>query len=66
MNLDQPTLVQFETVRKQNGFIPPEGSNSFYTIGQGRINLSTIRGSMDDCRFDLFTDAGNVYTGAGN
>lgn len=66
MNLDQPTLVQFETVRKQNGFIPPEGSNSFYTIGQGRINLSTIRGSIDDCRFDLFTDGGNVYTGAGN
>lgn len=66
MNLDQPTLIQFEEVRKKNEFIPPEGSNSFYNIGKGRINISTIRGSIDDYRFDLYTDRGSVYTGHGN
>lgn len=66
MNLDQPTLIQFEAERKKNSFVPPAGSNSFYTIGTGRINLSTIRSDRDDYRFDLFTDKGNVFTGAGN
>lgn len=66
MNLDQPTLIQFESERKKNSFVPPAGSNSFYTIGAGRINLSTIRSDRDDYRFDLFTDKGNVFTGAGN
>lgn len=66
MVLDKPTLMQFEEERKKNNFIPPEGSNSFYNIGDGRINISTIRGAVDDCRFDLFTDKGKIYTGIGN
>lgn len=66
MDINQPTLVQFETVRKQQNLIPPNESNSFYTIGQGRINLFTIRSDPDNYRFDLLTDNGNIYTGAGN
>ena len=48
MNLNQPTLIQFENERNQNNFIPPAGSNSFYTIGNGRINLKSIRDDKDD------------------
>lgn len=66
MNLNQPTLIQFEEERKKNNFIPPEGSNSFYDIGSGRINISTIRANVADYRFDLFTDKGEIFTGAGN
>lgn len=66
MGLDQPTLIQFEAARKQQGFIPPQGSNSFYNIGPGKINLSTLRSDPLDYRFDLFTHQGRVYTGAGN
>lgn len=66
MNLDQPTLMQFEAERKKHGFIPPESSNSFYNIGSGRINISTIRSDPEDYKFDLYTDKGTVYTGAGN
>lgn len=65
MNLDQPSLIQFETVRKENKFIPPEGSNSFYKIGEGRINIDTLRADTDDYRFDLYTDSGRIYTGIG-
>lgn len=66
MNLNQPTLIQFETERKKNNFIPPEGSNSFYNIGQGRINISVIRENTENCRFDLYTDQGSIYTGIGD
>lgn len=66
MNIDQGTLVQFEAARKQNSIIPPEGSNSFYDVGSGRINILTIREDPEDYRFDLYTDKGKVYTGAGN
>lgn len=65
MNLKQPTLVQFEAERRQNNVIPPEGSNSFYTIGNGQINLLTKRSDPEDPRFDLFTNSGSMYTGAG-
>lgn len=66
MNLNQPTLIQFENERNQNNFIPPAGSNSFYTIGNGRINLKSIKDDKDDYRFDLFTDRGHVYVGPGS
>ena len=62
----QPTLVQFEEIRKQQDLIPPSGSNSFFPVGQGRINLFCIRDNIDDYRFDLFTDQEKIYTGAGN
>lgn len=66
MNLNQQTLVQFETERSKNNFIPPLGSNSFYDIGQGRINILTLRDDPEDYRFDILTDKGNVFTGTGN
>lgn len=66
MNLNQPTLIQFENERNKNRFIPPAGSNSFYNIGNGKINLSVIRDVVDNYLFDLFTDEGHVYTGAGS
>ncbi len=66
MNLNQPTLMQFENIRKQNKFIPPEKSNSFYNIGNGMINLFCKRSDPEDCRFDLFTKEGHIYTGVGN
>lgn len=65
MNLNQPSLVQFEAERKANEYIPPLGSNSFYNIGTGRINILTKRDDPNDYRFDLFTDAGTIFTGAG-
>ncbi|MCM1223057.1 MAG: hypothetical protein NC548_52255 [Lachnospiraceae bacterium] len=66
MNLNQPNLVQFENIRKLSNTIPPEGSNSFYAIGNGRINLLTIRADQSDPRFDLIIHQGDVNTGAGN
>ena len=65
MNLNQPTLVQFESERKANGYIPPLSSNSFHTIGDGEINLFTVRNDPNDYRFDLYTESGTVYVGAG-
>lgn len=62
MNLTQPTLVNFERERRKNNYIPPLGSNSFYNIGGGTINLLT----KPDGRFDLFTDSGIVTTGNGS
>lgn len=66
MNLDQPTLIQFETNRKQNNFIPPAGSNSFYNIGSGRINLLTKNDDIKNYQFDISTNSGQIYTGIGN
>lgn len=66
MNLNQPTLIQFETERKNNNVIPPKGSNSFYTIGDGEINLLVERDDPDDYRFNLYTNKGHVYTGIGD
>lgn len=66
INLNQPTLTLFEINRKQNNVIPPKGSNSFYNIGEGIINLFTIRDNPDNYRFDLYTDRNTVYTGVGN
>lgn len=66
MNLNQPTLVQFENIRKLSNTIPPEGSNSFYVIGGGRINLATIRANPEDPRFDITIQQGNVHTGDGS
>lgn len=66
MNLDQPTLIQFETNRKQNNFIPPAGSNSFYNIGSGRINLLTKNDDTKNYQFDISTNSGQIYTGIGN
>lgn len=66
MDLNQPTLIQFESARKQLNHIPPQGSNSFYNIGTGQINLLTKRSDPENTRFELFTNKGQIYTGAGN
>ena len=66
MNLNQSSLVMFEAERKKYNFIPPEGSNSFYNIGDGQINLECKRSNPDDYRFNLFTNKGIIYTGPGN
>ncbi|MCM1218436.1 MAG: flagellin [Lachnospiraceae bacterium] len=66
MNLNQPTLMQFENIRKLSNTIPPEGSNSFYAIGNGRINLLTLSTNPDLPRFDLTIQQGDVNTGTGN
>jgi hypothetical protein len=65
MSLNQSTLIEFERARYESGTIPPEGSNSFYEIGDGQINLLTLRDYTDNYRFNLFTDKGTVHTGDG-
>ena len=64
MNLSQPTLIEFEDARKMAGIIPPAGSNSFYNIGDGRINLLTKRSDKNNYRFDIFTDYGEIEIGS--
>lgn len=66
MNLNQPTLVQFESVRRENNIVPPLGSNSFYTIGDGEINIFVKRNNPEDYRFDILTNKGIIFTGTGN
>jgi hypothetical protein len=66
MNLNQSSLVLFESERKRNNYIPPEGSNSFYNIGEGQINIKCERSDPNNYRFDLFTSRGTIYTGPGN
>lgn len=61
----QKTLIQFEQDRYKNSYVPPEGSNSYYRVGDGKINLLTKRSDPDNYRFDLYTDSGHIYTGAG-
>lgn len=66
MNLNQASLTLFENERKRYNHIPPQGSNSFYNIGDGKINLKCKRSNPNNYRFDLFTDEGTIYSGAGN
>lgn len=66
MNLNQSSLVLFESERSKYNFIPPEGSNSFYDIGTGKINLECERADSDNYRFNISTYSGIVYTGPGN
>jgi hypothetical protein len=66
MSIDQPTLIQFESTRKQINLIPPLESNSFYTVGKGEINIFCLRNNPTDYRFDLSIYKGSVFTGAGN
>ena len=66
MNINQPTLIQFESARKLSNIIPPEGSNSFYSVGTGEINILTKSSNPEDPKFDLFTKKGEIYSGIGN
>lgn len=58
------TLAEFELNRSNEKFIPPNGSNYFFNIGDGKINLKTNI-ENDLVSFDLFTDDGEIYTGPG-
>lgn len=64
MNLNKSTIIEFEDERRKNNYIPPIGSNSFYNIGDGEINIFTAEDSSGPC-FDLFTNTGLVSTGDG-
>lgn len=68
MNLNQSSLVLFENERKKYNFIPIKGSNSFYSIGDGKINLECKDDDVDNINFNLFTykSNGTIYTGPGN
>lgn len=66
MSIKSSTLMQFESLRKKDHLIPPLQSNSFYTVGNGEINIFCLRNNEEDYRFDLNIYNGNVYTGAGN
>lgn len=59
------TLVEFENDRYATGYIPPAESNSFYDIGESRIDLFTIRDDPEDCRFDLYVEKGILNIGNG-
>ncbi|MCM1440211.1 MAG: hypothetical protein NC131_13560 [Roseburia sp.] len=65
MNISRPSLVDFESYRKSIEYIPPAGSNSFYEIGEGEINIFCIRDDPLDLYFRLFTHRGSVPTGNG-
>lgn len=66
MSLNQPTLIEFEIERRNTNTIPPEGSNSFYEIGNGTINLFVFRSDPFDYRFDLYTNSNEIHIGSGN
>jgi hypothetical protein len=61
--MNQSTLVEFESARKNNNYNLIEGSNTFFTIGDGVINVLTIRADNDDTRLDLSTDKGTIESG---
>ena len=63
MNLNQPSLVAFETERSQNHYIPLEGSNAFYNIGGGEINIYTINSNNECPSFNISTNKSIVETG---
>lgn len=63
MNLNKPTLVEFEKERIQYGFIPPEKSNSFYNIGNGQINI--FCNSTNPASLNLSTYGGEIIVGNG-
>ena len=65
MDLNQNTLILFEQERASHAYIPPEKSNSYYIIDQGEINLFTDRADVDDYRFDLYTENGEINVGVG-
>lgn len=65
MTGNQATLIEFEQARYAASLIPPLQSNSFYQVGDGEINLLTLKDHPDNYRFDLYTNKGQVRTGPG-
>ena len=65
---NQPSLNQFHQalIKPEERLIPRNGSNTFFNVGDGRVNIFTVRDDPEDYRFDLYTDQGHIYTGPGN
>ena len=64
MNLNQPTLIEFENERAIFEYIPPDQSNSFYRIGTdltaASIDIYTIGNTIS-----MTVDSGILNTGEG-
>ncbi len=63
MDLNKNTLVEFEAERSKYSFIPPFGSDSFYTIGSGIIDVYCTDNSSSDFLFEIKIKTGTVYVG---
>lgn len=75
----QNTLIDFERTRAGyilfNGqytlpaepevIIPPQDSNSFFEVGEGEVQLFTVREEPTDYRFDLYLK-GTIHSGIGS
>lgn len=59
------TLIEFEAYRKLENIVPSMNTNAFYNIGEGRINVHSIRDTQDDFRFNLYIDTGTINSGVG-
>ena len=64
-NINQPTLILFESLRQQMGYIPPASSNEVFKIATGTVVLQTLRDNMNDYRFDLRIHNNTVNAGDG-
>jgi hypothetical protein len=64
-NINQPTLILFETLRRKMEYIPPANSNEVFKVASGTIVLQTLRDSPNDYRFDLRIQNNIVNTGSG-
>ena len=66
MSKNPSSLIGFEATRKASNVIFPKNTNSYFDIGDGTINIFSLRDDKNDYRFDLFIDKNEVYTGFGN
>lgn len=64
-SINQPTLISFESLRHQMGYVPPANSNEVFKVGAGVIVLQTLRDNPNDYRFDLRIQSNTVGTGDG-
>ena len=58
MNLNQNTFVLFEDERKKYSYIPPDHSDSFYSIGDSEVSLFTTGNA-----FDMTIRSGEMHIG---
>jgi hypothetical protein len=64
-NINQPTLILFEDIRRELDYTPPANSNEVFSVGSGNIVLQTLRDNQDDYRFDIRIQNRSVDTGIG-
>lgn len=63
MNLNQPSLSDFEKERSKNEYVALEGSNAFYKIGGGEINIFTMIADKRCPSLTISTNKDIVETG---